>query len=126
MMQAAPRVKFIEDHSFDRRKEEASSIRYKYPGRTPIICEKYDTCDTDIPALDKRKYLVPGDMTLAQFCFVIRKRMKLRPEKSIFMFLLDRSMPPMQQSISAIYSEKASDDGFLYMLYTGENTFGGR
>jgi GABA(A) receptor-associated protein len=42
---------------------------------------------SDIPTIDKKKYLVPSDMTVGQFIYVIRKRIKLSPEKAIFIFV---------------------------------------
>ena len=31
---------------------------------------------SDVPELDKKKYLVPSDLTVGQFVYVIRKRVK--------------------------------------------------
>jgi GABA(A) receptor-associated protein len=33
------------------------------------------------------RYLVPSDLTVGQFVYVIRKRIKLSPEKAIFIFV---------------------------------------
>lgn len=40
-----------------------------------------------MPDIDKKKYLVPSDLTVGQFVYVIRKRIKLSPEKGIFIFI---------------------------------------
>ncbi|KAH9989804.1 ubiquitin-related domain-containing protein [Russula vinacea] len=98
------RSKFKDEHPFEKRKAEAERIRQKYPDRIPVICEKADR--TDIPTIDKKKYLVPSDLTVGQFVYVIRKRIKLAPEKAIFIF------------------EHKDEDNFLYVSYSGENTFG--
>ena len=37
-----------------------------------MICEKDPR--SDIPPVDKRKYLIPMDLTVGQFVYVIRKR----------------------------------------------------
>ncbi len=50
-----------------------------------MIVEKVDK--SDITTIDKKKYLVPADLTVGQFVFVIRKRIKLEPEKAIFIFV---------------------------------------
>jgi GABA(A) receptor-associated protein len=42
---------------------------------------------SDIATIDKKKYLVPADLTVGQFVYVIRKRIKLSPEKAIFIFV---------------------------------------
>ena len=40
-----------------------------------------------------RRYLVPADLTVGQFVYVIRKRIKVSPEKAIFMFVKN-TLPP--------------------------------
>ena len=40
-----------------------------------------------------RRYLVPADLTVGQFIYVIRKRIKLPPERAIFIFV-DNVIPP--------------------------------
>lgn len=86
-----------------------------------MICEKVE--NSDIPEIDKRKYLVPGDLSVGQFVYVIRKRIKLPSEKAIFIFIND-ILPPTAALMSKIYEEHKDEDGFLYVLYSGENTFG--
>ena len=57
----------------------------KYPDRVPIICEKIGD-DLSVPDIDRKKYLVPNDLGVAQFMYVIRKRMKLSSEKKYLSF----------------------------------------
>lgn len=106
----------------EKRSAEAARIREKYPDRIPVIVEKAEK--SDIPNIDKKKYLVPADLTVGQFVYVIRKRIKLSAEKAIFIFI-DNVLPPTGAIMSAIYDEKKDVDGFLYVTYSGENTFGG-
>jgi len=56
--------------------------------------------------------------------YVIRKRIKLSPEKAIFIFVRN-VLPPTAALMSAVYDEHKDEDGFLYIMYSGENTFGG-
>jgi GABA(A) receptor-associated protein len=114
-------AKFQEEHDFEKRQSEASRIRSKYPNRIPVICEKADK--SDISDIDKKKYLVPSDLTVGQFVYVIRKRIKLSSEKAIFIFC-NNSMPPTGAMMSHIYEQNKNEDGFLYITYSGENTFG--
>ena len=44
------------------------------------------------------------DLTVGQFVYVIRKRIKLAPEKAIFIFV-DEVLPPTAALMSAIYDE---------------------
>ena len=117
--------KYQTKFSHTQRKTEADRILQKYPDRIPIICERAKMCrDTSIHDLDKRKYLVPKDLKLADFMYVIRKRMKLSPEKSIFLFLGDNNLAPCSALLGTLYHEYKEDDGFLYITYNGESTFG--
>ena len=113
---------FKETHSFEDRNREATRIREKYPDRIPVICEKSPN-DTLIPKIDKIKYLIPCDLTIGQFIYVIRKRVNIAPEKAIFMFV-NGMIPPSSELISRVYDKEQDDDGFLYVTYAGENTFG--
>mmetsp|Transcript_65078 Transcript_65078/g.179837 ORF Transcript_65078/g.179837 Transcript_65078/m.179837 type:complete len:175 (+) Transcript_65078:40-564(+) len=112
---------FKEEHPLEKRKSEAERIRAKYPDRVPVICEKADR--SDIPDIDKKKYLVPADLTVGQFHYVIRKRIKLAPEKALFLFC-SNSIPPNAALMSTVYEEQKDEDGFLYIQYSGESTFG--
>jgi GABA(A) receptor-associated protein len=78
---------FKSEHPLEKRKQEAERIRSKYPERVPVICERDPR--SDIPDIDKKKYLVPADLTVSQFTFVIRKRIKLPPESAMFLFIKD-------------------------------------
>ena len=116
---------FKDEIPFAMRKEEASRILSKYPDRIPIIIERSEDCSSDIPVVDKKKYLVPNDITTGQFTYIIRKRIELEPEKAIFLFAgEDYTIPPSSSLISEIYNNFKDEDGFLYFTYSGENTFG--
>uniref|UniRef100_A0A665V2Y1 GABA type A receptor associated protein like 2 n=1 Tax=Echeneis naucrates TaxID=173247 RepID=A0A665V2Y1_ECHNA len=69
---------------------ESAKIRNKYPDRVPVIVEKVS--GSQIVDIDKRKYLVPSDITVAQFMWIIRKRIQLPSEKAIFLFV-DKTVP---------------------------------
>merc|ERR1712151_546650 len=112
---------FKEENAFEKRCQEATRIRKKYPDRIPVICEKAE--GSDIPDIDKKKYLVPADLTVGQFVYVIRKRIKLTPEKAIFIFVND-VLPSTAALMSKICDDYKDADGFLYVTYSGENTFG--
>jgi len=86
-----------------------------------VICEKDPR--SDIPPVDKRKYLIPMDLTVGQFVYVIRKRISIPPEKAIFIFV-NNTLPPTAALMSTVYEQHKDEDGFMYMAYGGENTFG--
>jgi len=114
---------FQRKFDFDKRHTEASRIKEKYPNRIPIILEKNENCKT-IPDIDKKKFLVPQDLSMGQFQYVVRKRLKpLKPEQGLF-FFIDNTMPPVNELLNVLYSRHKNEDGFLYVLFSGENTFG--
>ncbi|ODV68348.1 hypothetical protein HYPBUDRAFT_155474 [Hyphopichia burtonii NRRL Y-1933] len=115
------RSQFKDEVPLEKRKSESQRILQKFSDRLPVICEKVE--NSDIQDIDKRKYLVPGDLSVGQFVYVIRKRIRLPSEKAIFIFVND-ILPPTATLMSTIYEEHKDEDGFLYVLYSGENTFG--
>ena len=52
--------------------------------------------------LDKKKYLVPSDLTVGQFYFLIRKRIHLRPEDALF-FFVNNVIPPTSATMGTLY-----------------------
>ncbi|KAI7888950.1 microtubial binding protein [Mucor mucedo] len=112
---------FKTEHTFAKRKAESDRIRQKYPDRIPVICEKIDK--SDIATLDKKKYLVPGDLTVGQFMYVIRKRVRLNPNKALFVFI-GGHLSSIMALMSSVDEQFKDEDGFLYIKYSGENTFG--
>ncbi|KAK2918274.1 hypothetical protein Q8A73_005020 [Channa argus] len=105
----------------EHRCVESAKIRNKYPDRVPVIVEKVS--GSQIVDIDKRKYLVPSDITVAQFMWIIRKRIQLPSEKAIFLFV-DKTVPQSSLTMGQLYDKEKDEDGFLYVAYSGENTFG--
>ena len=116
------RPSFKERNSFKKRRDEATRIMEKYPDRVPIIVERSKN-DTTTPLINKNKYLAPSSLTVGQFVYVIRKRLVLPPEKAIFLFI-GNILPPTASLLGTIYDEQKDSDHFLYIKYSGENTFG--
>nr|XP_023412277.1 gamma-aminobutyric acid receptor-associated protein-like 2 [Loxodonta africana] len=139
---------FKEDHSLEHRCVESAKIRAKYPDRVPVsvrppppphlavtraptLCSSIVltiqgqslTLEIQIVDIDKRKYLVPSDITVAQFMWIIRKRIQLPSEKAIFLFV-DKTVPQSSLTMGQLYEKEKDEDGFLYVAYSGENTFG--
>uniref|UniRef100_A0A1A9UWQ7 Uncharacterized protein n=1 Tax=Glossina austeni TaxID=7395 RepID=A0A1A9UWQ7_GLOAU len=114
------KFEYKEKHSFDKRRAEGDKMRRKYPDRVPVIIEKLPTAR--IVDLDKKKYLVPNDLTIGQFYFLIRKRIQLRPEDALF-FFINNVIPPKAATMGSLYQEYHEDDYFLYIAYSDENVF---
>ena len=116
--------KFINRYSFFERTGETSRIMKRYPDRFPVICEK-NIYDVTCPDIDKHKYLVPYNLTIGQFIFVIRKRIRLPASSALFLFIGEEAiLLPISSEMQDVYDRYKNKDGFLYILYSRENVFG--
>lgn len=115
--------KFKKKISLEERKKEAARILQKYPDRIPMIVERSNVCK-NIDEIDRQKYLVPCDLTMGQFVFVIRKRIKLDSSQGLYFYVNNRNMVTSSEIISNVYHNHKDEDGFLYIEYAGESTFG--
>ena len=113
---------YKKNNSLEKRCKESENILKKYPNRIPVIVERSEKCK-EINEIDKNKFLVPNDLTMNQFIYVVRKRLKLSSEKALFVFINDKLMPN-SRTLYEIYQEEKEEDDFLYMKYASENTFG--
>ncbi len=113
---------FKNKYTIEDRIQESYKAINKYPDRIPVICEKSQNA-SKTPDIDKTKYLVPFDLTIGQFMYVIRKRLKLPAEQAIF-FFINGMIPASSHLINQVYNTYKDEDGFLYISYSCENTFG--
>jgi GABA(A) receptor-associated protein len=106
-----------------KSREEADRIMRKYPDRIPVLVTRNQN-STNTPDIDKHKYLVPVDLTMGQLLFVIRRRLKLKPEKGLFLFV-DSAVVCNSELVSTVYYRSHDpEDGFLHAVYSCENVFG--
>lgn len=112
---------YKKNNSLEKRLGESKRILEKHPERIPIIVCKDNNCQ--LPEIDKQKYLVPKDMSLGQFIYIIRKRIKLKSEQALFI-MVNHSLQPGNKLLDEIYKSNKSEDNFLYVVYSSENTFG--
>jgi len=104
-----------------KNKKESQRILNKYPDRIPIIVNKDRS--TKLPDLKKSKYLVPKDMVLSQFVYIIRKNLTILSSEALFI-TINNKLSQSNKNLSDIYEEEKNEDGFLYITYSSENTFG--
>ena len=111
----------VNDHL--ERLKKSQLILEKYPDRVPLIIKPSES-DRDAFPIDKSKYITPRDLTLLQLQQIIRKRIHFPPEKALFMFI-NNKIYPITSFIGPIYDTNKDADGFLYITYCQESTFGG-
>jgi GABA(A) receptor-associated protein len=114
-------IRDFKEMDFNARKSESERVTQKYPDRCPVIVDRLDGALA--PILKKHKYLVPRDLTVGQLTYIIRKHIKLKPEQAIFIFIKE-TIPSSSSLIGDVFETKKDVDGFLYAVYTLENTFG--
>lgn len=113
---------YKEKHTFEERSAEAYRIKQSFPGRVPIYIQRAARSE-NIPQLDKNKFMAPMDITVGQFMFVIRKRLALAAHQALFLFVAN-TIPITSSLMREVYALHGDADGFLYMMYSGENAFG--
>lgn len=113
---------FKTNHSIKDRIYEAKRIRHKFPDRVPIICQRQHN-SFSLPLINKNKFLVPHDMTVSQFILLLRNKMTLDHSVAIILYV-QNTIPSPQQFFSSLYEQFGDIDGFLYITYASENTFG--
>ena len=114
-------MNFKNKYSLKYRVEESSRILLKYPDRVPIICEK-SKMDSNIE-LNKKKYLINKHVTIGEFLFYVRKTLLINEYTALFLLIGD-VMPPNNSPVGVLYDAYSNMDGYLYITYSFENTFG--
>jgi len=114
---------FKKRYTLEQRKQECEKMLVRFPDRIPVIVERL--ANSNLPAMDRKKFLIPNDIVLGQFVQIIRKRINVNPVNAIFTFIGQKQkLFNITEILSNIYHSQKDEDGFLYIYYTGENTFG--
>ncbi|KAG4085831.1 autophagy 8 [Neocallimastix lanati (nom. inval.)] len=108
-------------HSLEERKREASQIKKKYP--YSILCVVEKDKKANIKGFKCKKILVPFHFEILQLQWVIRHELKLKKQESI-LFFVNNILLSGFRDINSVYDQYRDEDGFLYIVYTNENTFG--
>lgn len=88
--------------SLEERRQKSERIRSRYPDRVPIVLKSDRSLDI------KKKYIVPGDMTLLEFLIDIKQVDKV--SSSLRGKPLNR-----KHTLFQVCQDHGSDDGFLYI-----------
>ena len=117
--------KFKEENpDVNQRKQSSDKIKRQFPDKIPVICEK-DPHSKTLNDIDKTKYLVPNDLTVAQFSFMIMKRLQLDQKEAFFLLVNGQHSISGNTSLIDVYEKyKDEDDGYLYIAYASQLTWG--
>ena len=114
---------FQQSFDFASRSSESMRICTKFPGRVPVIVER-SRSSPSLPPIDKPKFLAPNEMTVGQFMFVVKRRLKLSSEQAMYLLANDATLISTSSLMREVFERHRDDDGFLYVTYSIENTFG--
>ena len=108
--------------SLSKRREQSARLLSKFAPKLPVIVERARTRD---PAIDKSKFLIDPHVTMAELLAIIRKRVQIQPSEGVYLFV-NNELAPTNATVFEIYhrSQQINPDGFLYVTYCLENTFG--
>jgi GABA(A) receptor-associated protein len=110
-------------NSLDKRTELNTQLKTKYPDRLGIIVSKRE--NSQAPDISKKKFLAPSDITMHQLIYIFRKRINLKESQGVFFFINNTLLLSSSGTlIGEIYNKHKEKDGFLYITYDVENTFG--
>jgi GABA(A) receptor-associated protein len=113
---------FKKEHTLEQRKIESAKVIDKYTDRFPVIVSRHKT--SKLKNIDKYKFLVPSNLTLGQFLYIIRKRIELNEQEALFVFINETILAKTSDEFGSLYESHKDEDGFLYLSYCSENVFG--
>ena len=116
-------ITFKEKNTFETRKRISDAMLDQYPDKIPLIIERYNS-EKSLPMLDKIKYLVPYDMTMGTLSSIIRKRLQLNSSQSLFILVNEKNAIAASNPLINVYRDEKDEDGFLYMIYASQESFG--
>ena len=122
-MSKKEQFKYKNDFNLEERQKESARILHDYPNRMPVICEKAP--NSNLPDIKKTKYLVPSDMTVTQFHFLVRRNLDLNEASALYLITPKGVTLIGDKTIMEVYNNnKDKSDNFLYLYYASELTWG--
>jgi len=132
------RPSYTESVPMDIRVSEAEKLSKRYPNCIPIILEPPQKGSTMANQLQfdgtnfQRKLLMPAEITFREFCARVRKHMldsktiQADPTRDAIYFYINRNFSTclMDETLQTIHQIHRHSDGFLYVNFAKEATFG--
>ena len=93
-----------------------------HPDHVPVIIERDKHCK-DLPDIENNKFFVPKDLTIGNFIYIIRKRVKINETDAIFVFV-NKVLPSPQDTLGFLYDQYKSSDKTLHCTYSSDHSYG--
>lgn len=116
-------MSFFNSKKKENLKDSIKKIMEKYPDRIPLYVSRSKN-DKTLPDINNNKFIVPDNITVSDLITIIRKRIKLGSETSIFLFVNKKTIPSGSDTMSVLYEQYKNEDDMLMIEYCGENVFG--
>jgi GABA(A) receptor-associated protein len=106
-------------------KKKIEDMLNKHPDRVPIVISSNSYKENG-----QHRFIVPNNITIAEFMKILRKKISLRPEEAIFIFVKDNTikngdvMVPSSSTVGSIYNEYKDMNLILNLIYEKESVFG--
>lgn len=113
---------FKQKYTFSERLKESSYLLNKYTDKIPIIFTKYNKKQK--VNIQRQKFLVNKEITFGDFHCIVRKYVDNLSESDGLFLFIDNTIPINTDHLYTLYDQKKESDGFLYILYGIESTFG--
>lgn len=119
--------RFKKNFSLEQRVRQFEQVR-SLPGcsdRIPVVCEPMPQSEFDTAQYRTNKLLCSSDITMATLLVILRKRLpKLKSHQALFLNVGGKLVGSSELLVNIYEKHKDEEDGFLYVTYCPENTFG--
>lgn len=114
--------KFKAENSLEERKRNSESLLQQFDDKIPLVCEKDPK--SKMESLPKTKFLVPNTMMWSQLSELIKNKIKLDNREALFLLIEGKHQVSGEKTLGEIYEAYKEEDGFLYVSYAGQLSWG--
>ena len=109
--------------SLESRTRQTIAMCKRYPDKVPIMLSS-DRNSSNQSCVSK-KLMIPRSATCAQFIVMIRERVQIQSTHALFFVTVPKHhLICGSTTIGEVYDKEKTDDGFLYIVYALEHSFG--